>query len=299
MLAKVTVVPPPGAFWSPLEIPVLSLDGSGVFIDKVDGLEPVAAEIVTTAYNELDGDFYVGSRAPKRNIVLHAILGGPTISVSQVRQNLYGYFMPKMNVVLQFDFSDRDPVQIAGYVESFTGDRFSNDPNADISIICPKPNFKAVAPTIVNGISEVGTNPPLTDVLNTGDRMVGMQLRIVNNSGMDFQGDIKLDRKIESSPGVYFSTVQMYLEGVLLEDSASGGHYMWVDTNLGQKVVDVRNGADDSRVRNLLGGMHDDSAWPILWAAMNKFRVVTTGTTGWGTNHLNWTLTFTYEYGGV
>lgn len=300
MLTKITVVPPPGAFWPSLEIPVLVPNASGVFAEKVEGLEPVQAEISTNGYNLQDGDFYIGSRVPKRNIVLHLILEARDNPISQVRRMLYGYFMPKMNVVLQFDFTDRDPVQIEGWVESFGGDRFSNDPDAPISIICPKPNFRSVAIQTINGISEVGTDPPLTDVLNTGDRMVGFQLRIVNNSGITFRGDIRIERFIEgSTPGVYFSTQKMRLNGVVLYDS-SLGEFMWFETNQGKKAAEARDATDnDSLARRFLGGMTDDSSWPILWAAMNKFRVVTTNTTGWGTNHLNWTLKFAYEYGAV
>ena len=118
MLTNVAVVPPPGAFWSELDIPVLSDNSGGVFIEKVDGLEPVSAEITTNGYNEQDGEFFVGSRVPKRNVVLHLIMGNRDLTVSQVRRNLYGYFMPKMSVTLRLDFSDRDSVLIDGYVES-------------------------------------------------------------------------------------------------------------------------------------------------------------------------------------
>lgn len=302
MLTKVSVVPPPGAFWSILEIPVLVPDpSSGVFVEKVDGLEPVQAEVTTNAYNEADGEFLVGSRVPKRNVVLHLIMerNSNYFSVAEVRRNLYGYFMPKMNVLLQFDFDDRDPVQIEGWVESFEGDRWANDPNVSVSIICPKPNFLGIDTITATGDSEVGSDPPLTNVLNEGDRMVGFQLRVVNNSGIEFNGDIHIERFVESSPGVYFSTQKLWLDDVTLEDSSSG-NFMWVDTNQGQKVAEVRDGGDnDAVVRKLLGGMTDDSSWPVLWAAMNKFRVVTTGTTGWAGEHLNWYLTYRFAYGGV
>lgn len=299
MLTTVTVVPPSGAFWSPLAIPVLAPDNGGVFIEKIDGLEPVAAEITTNGYNEVDGEFYVGSRTPKRNIVLHTIMEARDTSISDVRRNLYGYFMPKMNVVLQFDFTDRDPVQIQGYVESFEGDRWSQDPDAAISIICPMPNFVSVEEFEVTGESTYLDPPPLTDVLNEGDRMVGFQLWIANDSGVDFSGDIHIERLIEgSTPGEYFSTQKLWLEGVNLP--AGMLDYVYVETNQGKKVVQLVNpSVDPDDISNLLGIMTDDSSWPVLWAAMNKFRVVTTNTTGWSGNHLDWTLKYHWEYGGV
>lgn len=300
MLTQVSVVPPAGAFWSPVTLPVLAPDSSGIFIEKVDGLEPVQAAITTNSYEELDGEFFVNGRVGKRNIVLHMILEpGRAQSVSDLRRKLYGYFMPKLPVNLQFDFTDRDSVLISGYVEDYQGDRFSNDPNAQVSIICPMPNFSAIEPVVITGESEVGTDPPLSDVLNNGDQSVGMQLRIVNDMDVDFSGDIKIDRFIESSPGVYYSTQELYLANVILEQS-SVGHYMWVETNPGKKITEVRDGGNnDARVRNLLGGMTDDSAWPQFWPAMNKFRVVTTDTTGWSGKHLNWTLTIVPQFGGV
>lgn len=299
MLTSVTVVPPPGAFWSSLTIPVQASDGSGIFIEKIDGLEPVQAEITTNGYNEQDGEFFVGSRVSKRNIVLHLVLEALSSTISELRRNLYGYFMPKMNLVLQFNFTDRDPVQIEGYVESFEGDRWSQEVNPAISIICPKPNFREVPPGIVvTGDSEYGSPLPLTDVLNFGDRSVGGQINIVNNMAEDFSGDIYIDRLIESSPGVYYSTQQIYLAGVFLQPSSFGGQHIWIDTNQGQKKIELQF-TDPSQNVSLMGRMADDSDWLRFDPAVNLFRVVTTGTTGWAGNHLDWTLTVVPQYGAI
>jgi hypothetical protein len=299
MLTQVSVVPPTGAFWDPVTIPLLAPNSDGIFLEKVDGLEPVQAEITTNSYHELDGEFYVGSRVGKRNIVLHMILEpGRDLTVSDLRRKLYGYFMPKLPVTLQFDFTDRESVQIDGYVEDYQGDRFSQDPDAAISIICPKPNFKSVTQYSVSDNSEVGTDPPLTDVLNDGDREIGFELWITNDSGVDFSGDIKIDRLVESSPGVYYSSQELYLESVDLPGALVD--YVYINTRRGEKVIQLHNSSTSPEtVDSILGKMTDDSDWPSLYSAMNKFRVVTTGTTGWGTNHLNWTLKFYYEFGAL
>lgn len=300
MLTQVTVVPPAGAFWSPVTFPVLAPDSGGIFLEKVDGLEPVQADIVTNSYQELDGEFFVNSRVGKRNIVLHAILEpGRDQTVSDLRRKLYGYFMPKLPVTLQFDFTDRGSVLISGYAEDYQGDRFSQDPDAQVSIICPMPNFLAIDPVIVTGESEVGTDPPLTDVLNDGDQSVGMQLRIVNNMAIDFEGDIMIDRLIESSPGVYYSTQQLYLTDVIVNTSDMA-YYLWVESNPGKKKIQLLDGGNnDAMITNYLGKMTDDSAWPMFYPAVNKFRVVTTGTTGWAGNYLDWTLTVVPQFGGL
>jgi hypothetical protein len=307
LLTKVTVVPPPGAFWPELSIPVHAgseIPGdtaiAGLFIEKVDGLEPVTADISTNSYNELDGEFPIGSRVGKRNIVLHFVLDPRTGAVSNARDSLYAYFMPKMAVTLQFDFDNRDPVRIDGFVEDLPGDRWSNDPNMQASIVCPKPNFRDVTPVEVDGQSTYDDPPPLTDVPNNGDRVVGMTLRIINDSGVDFDGDIHIERLIESSPGVYYSIHKLYLVGVSLPGDLL--NYVWINTNPGEKVAEIR-GPDiddvDVRQQNLLGRMSDDSVWPSFSPAVNKFRVITTGTTGWSGHHLNWILEILQQYGGV
>lgn len=306
MLTAVSVVPPVGAFWPTLTIPIQQPNSDGVFGEKVDGLEPVTADISTNAYNELDGDFYVGSRTPKRNLVLHLIMEpGRDSTVSDIRRNLYGYFMPKMNITLQLDFNDRDSVLIDGYVESFEGDRWSQDPDAAISIICPKPNFRATEPTTVTGYSIYGDDPTVHDVLNTGDRMVGFEMGISNPSeDTTFNGSIHIERMIEgSTPGEYFSIQKLYL------DNIDGSIYLpqgifnsvYVNTKVGEKTAEIRGPSSEGSetLTNLLANMTEDSGWPVLWSAMHKVRVLTTDTTDWAGNALLWWLKFTPEWGAV
>jgi hypothetical protein len=302
VLTTVTVVPPAGAFWSPLVIPVLAPDDNGVFAEKVTGLEPVNADITTNSYNELDGAFYVGSRVDKRNIVISLVMEHRSKLVSEVRRDLYGYFSPKLPITLQLDFTDRDSVLIDGYVESFEGDRFSNEPNADVSIICPNPNFRATAPVEVTGYSIYGDDPTLHDVLNPGNQAVGFDLRVLNDTGdTDFAGSIHIERMIESSPGVYYSTQVLYLDNTdgSLYLPAALIQYVHVNTEQGKKVAEIWDQTNDQQSANLLGLMTDDSMWPQLWPAMHKFRVLTTDTTGWAGHALNWILTFTPEWNGV
>lgn len=312
MLTAVSVVPPVGAFWPALTIPVQQPNADpGVFAEKIDGLEPVAAEISTNSYNQLDGDFYVGSRVPKRNIVLHLVMEtGRDNSVSDIRRNLYGYFMPKMNITLQFDFTDRASVQIDGYVESWDSDRWSNDPDAAISIVCPKPNFRATSPTTVTGYSIYGDDPTVHDVLNIGDRMVGFEMGISNpiTNDTDFSGSIHIERMIEgSTPGEYFSIQKLYLDNTIGNIYLPQGIFrtVYVNTKQGEKTAEIRqdfeDGAGEVMTDNLLGNMTEDSGWPVLWSAMHKVRVITTDTDGWAdaAYALQWWLKFTPEWGAI
>lgn len=302
MLTTVSVVPPAGAYWPQLDIPVLAPNDDGVFVQKITGLEPVTANIVTNTYNELDGEFFVNSNVGKRNIVLDLVMEHRSLSISDVRRKLYGYFMPQMVIALQLSFTDRDPVIIEGHVESCEGDRFTNDPELNVSVICEKPNFKAIEPVVVRGQSTYDDPPPLTDVLNTGDRAVGFELLIANDGSVDFNGSIHLERLIEgATPGTYFSTQILYLDNTdgSISLPASVIHTVYINTKQSEKTAEIQNPDDGSQIANLIGNMSDDSGWPVLWSAMNKVRVITTDTTGWAGNHLDWTLTFTPEFGGV
>jgi hypothetical protein len=304
MVNQVAVLPPPGAYWTGISIPVLEEDDSGIFCQKIEGLEPVDAEINTNSYNLLDGEFYVGSRVPKRNIVLHLVLDSRKAPTQRLRKQLYGYFTPKMNVLLQIGYVDENnvqqTVQIEGYVESFGGDRFSNDPEVDISIICPKPNFVEDIQRTAFGHSQVGTDPPTVDALNAGDRMVGFEMNIQNLEDIPFQGTIKVQRLIAgSTPGEWFSTQTLEFTDVQLQQH-SYGHYLKIDTRKGKKVAEVRNEYDhDTKLYTVMGNMTDESTWPELWAAMNALRVVTTDTTGWAGHELTWYAHWYYEYGGI
>jgi hypothetical protein len=292
VLKTVSVVPPPGAYWPPVQIPIMARDGSGIFCEGIDGLNPVAAEIDTTPYNFLDGEYDNGSRVGKRNIVLHLVMEpNPGGTLAQMRRGLYGYFMPQTPVTLQFDSDDQLSVQIDGKVESFDNDRFSNDPTVTISIVCPMPNFRATNQGMAGAIA--GLDPDLTDVVYSGDRIVGFTLRAWMASGGGVQSDFHVERKIESStPGVYFSTQIFKASGISIPGYNAG--YVWLDTRPGSKTFEIRN-EDDTTQTNLLGWMDDDSVWPVLYVADNKMRVVTSV----ATPNLNWALNFNDQYGGI
>lgn len=122
-------------------------------VRNVSGLGPVKATISTLPFGSVDGESYIGSSVGKRNIILTIGLNPNWIdqSIETLRALLYQYFMSKVFVNLQFFTTHLPTVEISGYVESFEPNIFSKDPEIQISIICPDPDFVAIASTVVTG----------------------------------------------------------------------------------------------------------------------------------------------------
>jgi hypothetical protein len=62
-------------------------------------------------------------------------------TVASLRRVLYRYLMPEAWTKLRFFSDDMPTVDIEGYVESFDPNMFTQDPEIQVSIICPKPDF--------------------------------------------------------------------------------------------------------------------------------------------------------------
>lgn len=127
----------------------------GYVIKEIEGLDPVPAEIVSGSFANADGEQFQSSRRGKRNIVIkldlrHEYAG---LSAGQLRAGLYGYFMPKMEVLLRFFDDLIGTVEIKGTVESFSAPLFAKEPEAIISILCFKSDFLSPNSDIITGIS--------------------------------------------------------------------------------------------------------------------------------------------------
>lgn len=117
-------------------------EDSEYFIKDITNLDPVKAEMVSSGLASVDGDQYQSSRLGPRNPVI--TLGLQDIaenSIRTLRQQLYGFFMPKSPVSLVFYDDEYKPVKLSGRVEDFSSPPFQKDPEATISILCFDPAF--------------------------------------------------------------------------------------------------------------------------------------------------------------
>jgi hypothetical protein len=123
-------------------------------IRNIDGLDPVKAAINSTPMASGDGVAFTGSNViVARNIVL-TIRPNPDWkdwTHDTLRKLLYLYFVPKKPIDLVFESDDLDPVRISGYTESISNNPFTQDPEYQVSIICPDPYFASLNPIVVSG----------------------------------------------------------------------------------------------------------------------------------------------------
>src|SRR5574343_287797 len=133
----------------------LQLDdaSNGYAVADIDGLDPVKATIVSSSFAEMDGSQYLSSRREERNITFRIGFepNYASMSVRSLRNNLYKFFIPKSYVKLRFYMIDGLIIEISGRVESFEAPLFTQDPIANISVLCFDPDFIETTPIVVNG----------------------------------------------------------------------------------------------------------------------------------------------------
>lgn len=270
---------------------VLNLSGSDNYtVYKITGLNPPKATINSSVNATADGSAINSVRLENRNIVIYTTING---QVETNRINLYKYFPPKKTVTLYFSNGTRD-VYIEGTVELIECDLFSNREIAQISLICPKPYFKAVD-YLVTSFSDISslfefpfaidqygieissiTNNIRKSIINTGDVETGAVIQLfaigtVTNPVLYRAGDnkrMKLNITMQASDTII------------------------INTNVGEKSITlIRNGVSS----NALGYMTPDSDWFVLEAGDNVF----TYDADSGNGNLQITFTTSLLYGGV
>lgn len=245
---------------------------------NIDGLDPVTAEVSSTPFATGRGELFQGSSTGKRNLVFTLGLNpdwqGQTIS--SLRKFLYAYLMPQQWVKLRFYTDDYPPVQITGIVESFAPNIFSQDPEIQVSLLCPKPDFVAVDATLINGATPVET------VINyTGTISSGLQLRIKNSPDLGaYTGDIILSNQTLSK------TETFHIDHVTVDS----GRSFLINTVRSSRFV--QNVYDDGVV-NILPKVITNSEWPELSPGENVFSIITTDP------GLDWAMGYFNRYGGL
>jgi tail protein len=263
-------------------------DMDPIHIRDIKGLGPVKADINTTPFGSGDGGFYTGGSVNVRNIVLTLGFNPDWIvhTVSSLRQIVYGYFMSKQPVTLRFFRDDGPAVEIQGYTETNEPDIFSKDPEMEISVICPLPDFIAVSQSVVTGTAKETPDPPeyseftLVGNVDTSGRVV--LTTIEDDPSPTYDGFVTLEHETLAPGTNTFEVTGSVAEGMdLIIDSARGA-----------KVAENIIGAEHI---NLLNSMTSDSKWLSLRPGTNKFRIRLAP----GAPDKAWTLTYYERFGGL
>lgn len=266
--------------------PTLSLGGvmasdDPVQVRGIDGLGPVKSDITSTPSGTSRGESYQGASTGKRNIVLSLGLNPDwaTQTMASLRQLLYGYFMTEAWCKLRF-FSDELPTtDIEGYVESFDPNMFSEDPEIQVSIINPRPDFIAVDPALVKGTVDDGTIQQ--SVIYLGNVSSGLELRVDRSVDVpDYTGPLTIT--VENSKGITAIAVNPVTIDVVKSYKMSSVQ--------GQKRVQNEALATGD-LTNLLKIKTGD--WPELQPGENLISVAAS------TPGQTWTLGFFSRFGGL
>ena len=273
MLSQVEVLSDQGAT---LILPV-GEDSNGFYIKNIDGLDPVSASLSSSAFGQLDGEVEQGARRDKRNVVITVGLEPDYISrtVSQMRRELYQYFMPKSKVSLRFISDDLETVIIRATVEDMDSPLFTNEPEAVISLIAYKPDFLSLVETTVSASSTASSTD--TDLVYPGSVSAGFLLQMnVNRSISGFVLNQTLPDNSQKTLEFQYPMVS--------------GDILQLSTVAQNKFATLTHG---STIKSALSGVSPQANWLQLAPGTNKIRVSLAGAA------IPYTIKYTARYGGL
>lgn len=263
------------------DILTLTQKESDYQILSITGLNPPNAQINTTTMYGMDGAKFNSSKLNTRNIVITIRING---DVEGNRQQLYEYFPTKEWVKFYYQNNNRN-VFIEGYVENLECDFFTNSEQAQISIICPQPYFKAMD-EIIDDASKVtsvfvfpfsfgskgATDIDITPDASTDDAIPfstieqDLELDIYNGSSVEtgmtitvtFYGSVNQIKIVNTGTGEYMTINYAFLSGDVLT----------INTNKGQKGITLQR---DATTTNIFGSLVQGSTFFQLIPKDNFF----------------------------
>lgn len=255
---------------------------AGLIVERIDGLGPVKATLVSSGFAQLDGEYYQASRREKRTISMRLKLDpdyGADISVYDLRRELYKYFMTKHETKLTFHNSEDTgmvPVEIVGRVESMEPDFFAKEPTVDISIVCFDPDFKAVDGT--SFVAPFPDTPAEITHVYPGSIETGFWISILVEYISELV--IEIEDPNENVKSMVFSVPSPF----------DSGDTVVVDTKQGAKKVTWQSG---TTVSSLLYALSPESTWLELLPGENIMRVLGDGLP------LRYQIIYNARYGGL
>lgn len=254
-----------------------------VQLRTIDGLGPVKAELASTAFASGRGELFQGSSIGKRNIVLNLGLNPNWVdqTMTNLRHQLYAYFLPEAWTKLRFFSEDLPTVDIEGVVESFEPNIFSQDPEIQISILCYRPDFIDIDATFYEGVVDDGTSELEFEYVGTVP--TGFELRVDGSVAKPtYTGDITIRTKAPEEPQDF------EVEGVLVDAT----RYFKLSSVRNEKRAQVVS-REDGAVTNVLSKMTAASVWPEIRPGTNLLSVAAAET------GQNWVMAYYNRFGGL
>lgn len=223
---------------------------------KVDGLNPPAASINTTAIAGVDGATFNSARIEPRNIVILLNIKPP---IESNRQKLYKYFRVKRWCRLHYK-NDARNVYIDGYTESFENDFFTISQQPQISIICPDPSFKEETNDYIQFSSKVVKFQFPFSIPDEGIEFGTIEksgTKLIDAGEVETGGIISFTATANEvlNPIIYNRTTQKYFG---LNFDMSSGDIITVNTKQGEKSVTLLRGGVTT---NIIDKIKEGSSW--------------------------------------
>jgi hypothetical protein len=253
----------------------LALDGYQ--INDIDGLDPVKATLVATSYAGADGENFQSAKTPARNVVIKLDLDpdfNPK-SYTDLRKDLYAWFMPKAKITMKYYMSSGLIVSIDGIVEDMSSPLFQDDPLVTISVMCYKPDFLDIQMVSLSGhtVSDI-TN---TEIDYPGTVDAGTVLTL------NFNRDV-------SEFSIYNGDEGGGLQQLDFSGTLHSGDQLVVSSLRGNKGITLTRATVSS---SYLYGRSPQSSWISLVEGLNQFRVYAVG------DPIPYTLEYVARYGGL
>lgn len=261
---------------------------------SITGLNPPKAQINTTPIVGLDGAKFNSSKLETRNIVITIRLNG---DVEANRQALYNFFVTKKWCRFYYTNGSRN-VYIDGYVDSVECDLFSSGEMAQISIICTDPYFKALT-EIITEVSNIRGLFSFPFSINDGEPIPFSEYEDVPTARIynDSDGDTGVIIKVLVNANISMIKLQKTNTGEFLQlnDSFLIGDKITINTNVGQKLIELKRGSTTS---NLFSKLTNNSVFFQLNQGFNVFSYITSSG---NTDNEDLTVDFLYRksYRGV
>lgn len=273
MISKVEVRTPQGYLLT-LELNDIS---DGLLLADVKGLDPVKATLASSSFAGVKGSHFQGSHRESRNILMSIVfVPDGTASVAALRNGLYRYFMSENLVNMTFYNDEGLVVVIDGVVESNDSPLFSEEPQADISIMCfDEVDFTGPTPVVVTGM--LTSDATSRAVAYSGTVDTGILLELDVNRAM-------------SGFSIYHTLPSGELRTLDFQAPLLAGDTVTLSTVQGSKYITlVRTGTTSS----LLWAVTPQSNWIQLANGTNHLQVYAEG------EGVPLTITYSNKYGGL
>lgn len=253
----------------------------GFSVKDIGGLDPVKSSFTSSSFAEVDGEEFESSRRDKRNITMKLGLEADfvTTTVKSLRNRLYAFFMPDTPIELRFYDDDDSIVYINGHVESCEAPLFTDEPEADISVICFDPDF------VDTEIVTISNNTTAVTTGDTGNTLVHYTGSI--KTGLIFALDV--NRAVPEFT-IYHQPPDDTLRQLDFAAPLSAGDVLTINTIVGAKGATLTRAGSDS---SLLYGVSPQSSWITLMPGDNYIRAYALGAP------VPFTLQYTNLYGGL